>query len=231
MASGETESDELRQLLSSGEEAAATEVSIAEDKSVGAQLQYSDLTLGELDFTSDEVELAGLVEELELWGDHEVVRGILSKGSDVRGHVREVDTKLREVELDSIQDYIAASDNLVSLHEQIKTCDGILEDMEDLLGGFQGDLGNISTEIKTLQEQSLSMSIKLRNRKAAEAQLGTFVEGLTVPPRLVTEILDKEVNEDYLEFCLALHTKLTFTSTNPLARKAVATQDVEPELE
>jgi predicted nucleic acid-binding Zn-ribbon protein len=91
-----------------------------------------------------------------------------SQGTDVREHVREVDTRLRQVELDSIQDYIHESDNLVDLHHQIKTCDHILEEMEDLLGGFQADLGNISTEIKSLQEQSLTMSIKLRNRKTAE---------------------------------------------------------------
>ena len=37
--------------------------------------------------------------------------------------------------------------------------------MESMLSGFQADLGNISEEIKYLQEQSSSMSVKLRNRK------------------------------------------------------------------
>jgi hypothetical protein len=32
-----------------------------------------------MDLPSEEVDLEGLVDELELWGDHEVVRGILSK--------------------------------------------------------------------------------------------------------------------------------------------------------
>uniref|UniRef100_A0A7S0WFJ8 Vacuolar protein sorting-associated protein 52 homolog n=1 Tax=Pyramimonas obovata TaxID=1411642 RepID=A0A7S0WFJ8_9CHLO len=190
-----------------------------------------DLSLADLDLTSEEVDLEGLVEELELWGDHEVVRDILSKGTDVREHVREVDTRLRQVELDSIQDYIHESDNLVELHQQIKACDTILEEMEDLLGGFQSDLGNISTEIKTLQEQSLTMSIKLRNRKTAEAELGQFVEGLTVPPRLVTDILDRDVSEDYLTYLVALRHRLEFCSNNELARKAAALQDVEPELD
>ena len=38
--------------------------------------------------------------------------------------------------------------------------------MEQLLGGFQADLGSLSDEIETLQQQSISMNIKLRNRKA-----------------------------------------------------------------
>jgi hypothetical protein len=70
------------------------------------------------------------------------------QGTDVREHVREVDTRLRQVELESIEDYIAESDNLMALHQHIQTCDGILQTMESLLGGFQADLGSISTEVR-----------------------------------------------------------------------------------
>ena len=35
------------------------------------------------------------------------------------------------------QDYIKESDNLVSLHDQIRDCDSILSQMETLLSGFQ----------------------------------------------------------------------------------------------
>jgi len=52
-----------------------------------------------------------------------------------------------QVELDSIQDYVAESDNLVALQDQIRGCDGILGKMENLLGGFQSDLGKISSEV------------------------------------------------------------------------------------
>ena len=48
-------------------------------------------------------------------------------------------------------------------------------------------------QIKTLQEQSFTMSIKLRNRKTAEAQLGQFVEDLSLPPKLISAIVDGEV--------------------------------------
>jgi hypothetical protein len=53
-----------------------------------------------------------------------------------------------QVELDSIQDYVAESDNLVALQQQIRGCDGILGKMESLLGGFQSDLGKISSEAR-----------------------------------------------------------------------------------
>lgn len=61
--------------------------------------------------------------------------------------------------------------------------------MEEMLGKFQSDLGNISSEIRALQEQSQSMSIRLRNRKAAEAKLGSFLDNLVLPPALIDGIL------------------------------------------
>jgi len=51
------------------------------------------------------------------------------------------------------------------LYKEIKTCDGILESMENMLGGFKRDLSDISGEIKSLQDQSISLSLRLANRK------------------------------------------------------------------
>ncbi|KAH9304264.1 hypothetical protein KI387_008668, partial [Taxus chinensis] len=65
----------------------------------------------------------------------------------------------------SDEDYINESDNLVSLQAEIRECDAILTQMESLLGGFQVEIGSISSEIKTLQEQSMGKGLRLRNRK------------------------------------------------------------------
>lgn len=40
-------------------------------------------------------------------------------GSDPKVFSRQYETKLRQAELESIQDYIAESDNLVALHSQV----------------------------------------------------------------------------------------------------------------
>lgn len=69
--------------------------------------------------------------------------------------------------------------------------------MEEMLGRFQGDLGNISTEIRSLQEQSQNMSVKLKNRKAAEQKLGTFLDSLAITGPLIDGIVQREVDEDY----------------------------------
>jgi hypothetical protein len=92
----------------------------------------------------------------------------------------------------------------------------ILGSMESLLSGFKTDLGKISSEIRSLQEQSLGMSIKLRNRKAAERRLGAFVEEITVPPELIASVLDDDVSEAYLERLVELDRRLVGAYTRPL---------------
>ena len=97
---------------------------------------------------------------------------------------------------------------------QIETCDGILASMEDMLGRFQGDLGNISTEIRSLQEQSQNMSVKLKNRKTAEQKLGTFLDSLAITGPLIEGIVQREVDEDYQVSVLIRCTKTCSRSTN-----------------
>jgi hypothetical protein len=53
----------------------------------------------------------------------------------------------------------------------------------------QGDLGAIGADIRQLQEQSAAMSVRLKNRQAAEQRLATFLESLALPPALVTTIV------------------------------------------
>ena len=154
--------------------------------------------------------LEGLQEELDKFEGQEVVASLLDRGTELREFARDVEEKLRLVELESIQDYIAESDNLVALHDQIRLCDSTLLQMEALLGGFQvtstpnpntvgwgmstsmsmsmlvsmsmsvawiqADLGAISAEIKSLQDKSMGMGLKLKNRKvtgrSAQTQTG-----------------------------------------------------------
>lgn len=189
-----------------------------------------DLTFGE-DIAPDEVSMEGLRQELEHFQEEEVVASILGQGSELREFARDVEEKLRQVELDSIQDYIKESDNLVSLHDQIRLCDLTLTQMEALLGGFQADLGAISAEIKSLQEKSLGMGVKLRNRKGAEALLGRFVEDIVVPPDLVHTIVESEVSDTYVKALEVLSKKLNFISADNSARSSTALRDVQPELE
>lgn len=189
-----------------------------------------DLTFEE-DLSGHDLSLEGLAQELEECKNHDVVANILSKGTTLREYTKGVENNLRQVELDSIQDYIKESDNLVSLHDQIRDCDAILSQMETLLSGFQAEIGSISSDIKILQEKSMDMGLKLKNRKVAESKLAKFVEDIIIPPRMVDIIVDGEVNEEYMRSLKILSKKLKFIGVDPMVKTSKALKDVEPELE
>uniref|UniRef100_A0A9L0RH32 Vacuolar protein sorting-associated protein 52 homolog n=2 Tax=Equus caballus TaxID=9796 RepID=A0A9L0RH32_HORSE len=125
------------------------------------------LQLGELDITSDEFILDEVDVHIQANLEDELVKEALKTGVDLRHYSKQVELELQQIEQKSIRDYIQESENIASLHNQITACDAVLERMEQMLGAFQSDLSSISSEIRTLQEQSGAMNIRLRNRQVA----------------------------------------------------------------
>ncbi|KAA8591241.1 hypothetical protein FQN60_002184, partial [Etheostoma spectabile] len=92
------------------------------------------------------------------------------EGVDLRQYSKQVESELQRIEQVSIKDYIKESQNIALLHNQITACDSILE----------SDLSSISSEIQTLQQQSVSMNVRLKNRQAVRSHLSQleFLEQL-----------------------------------------------------
>ncbi|CAL4923193.1 unnamed protein product [Urochloa decumbens] len=189
-----------------------------------------DLSLDE-EVTSDDESLEGLQKELDDCKNDQEVANILANGIKLREYTKGVENNIRQIELDSIQDYIKESENLVSLHDQIRDCDNILSQMETVLTGFQTEIGSISSEIKVLQEKSMDMGLKLKNRKAAESKLSKFVEDIIVPPRMIDIIVDGEVNDEYMKTLETLSKKIKFIDADPMVKSSKALKDVQPEVE
>ena len=63
---------------------------------------------------------AGLEEQIQQFADSDVLRAILDQGCDPREYERQYESQLREAEQGSVQDYIAESENLVMLHDQVR---------------------------------------------------------------------------------------------------------------
>ncbi|XP_022914245.1 vacuolar protein sorting-associated protein 52 homolog [Onthophagus taurus] len=150
---------------------------------------------------------AKLEENLE----DDVVQDILKTGTDLRHYSRQIEKELKQVENKSIQDYIKESQNIANLHGQISACDQILERMENMLLGFQNDLGSISSEILSLQKKSISMSQELSNRQAIRGQLSQFIDDITVPESLISGIMETPVTDkDFLTHLQVLNHKISF---------------------
>lgn len=59
-------------------------------------------------------------DELDRYAGHEVLRAILDQGCDPKEYGRHYEARLRQAELESIEDYLSESDNLVTLHQQVR---------------------------------------------------------------------------------------------------------------
>jgi len=57
-----------------------------------------------------------------------------------------------------------------------------------MLNGFQTDLSSISSEIQTLQQQSVAMNQRLKNRQAVRGELSQFVDEMVVPDAMITSV-------------------------------------------
>eukprot|EP00124_Ichthyophonus_hoferi_P006018 Ihof_evm1s1124 gene=Ihof_evmTU1s1124 len=144
-----------------------------------------DLDFENLDITTEDISFDEVDEHIQENLEDELVKQALEKGVDLRRYAQEVEEQLRVAEAASINDYLRESNNIAALHTEIRTCDDLLLGMEKMLGVFQTDLGSISNEIQSLQEQSLSMNKKLRNRKEVHTKLSRVVNEVMIPPDMV----------------------------------------------
>uniref|UniRef100_A0A0D9XKW5 Vacuolar protein sorting-associated protein 52 A n=1 Tax=Leersia perrieri TaxID=77586 RepID=A0A0D9XKW5_9ORYZ len=207
-------------------------------------------------YNSEDISLDGLDEELEEHKNYDVLISILANGEKQRDMATLVEGNLDHAEQDLIEDYVEDSDNLVLLHDQIHDCDIILSQIGSLLTGFQVHIGSISSQIRSLQERSLDISVRLKNRKfscmfeeklqhivfengdidtqrqkSVETKLAKFVEEIVAPPSLVTVIIDGEVNDGYIKSLEILSKKLRFSQVDPMINASKSLNDIKPELE
>ncbi|XP_010568222.1 PREDICTED: vacuolar protein sorting-associated protein 52 homolog [Haliaeetus leucocephalus] len=103
--------------------------------------------------------------------------------------------------------------------------------MEQMLSAFQCDLSSISSEIRTLQEQSVAMNLRLKNRRAVREQLGQLLDELVVPAAMISTILEAPVTEpEFLEQLQELNGKINSVKEQAF-RETVACADVQHVLE
>ncbi|KAG0004561.1 Histone acetyltransferase kat2b [Modicella reniformis] len=181
-------------------------------------------------FLQDDLAFEQVGDRISEFQEDEFVKQALAKGMDLREYAHHIESELDTVGQDHEDDYILQSQAFVDLHGQIKSCDEILETMENLLSIFQTDLGNISTEIQTLQTKSVTMSIQLKNRMAVESHLNELLEGILVTPQLIRKIYDGEVDETWLGALAELNSKMYHAKARQ-GRHIRALKEVGPELE
>ncbi|XP_034456481.1 vacuolar protein sorting-associated protein 52 homolog isoform X3 [Hippoglossus hippoglossus] len=211
------------------EEAAVNSTQVALDylQDEKADGDMANLNLGELDLTTDEYILDEVDIHIQANLEDDLVKEALKTGVDLRQYSKQVEAELQRIEQASIKDYIKESQNIALLHNQITACDSILERMEGMLSGFQSDLSSISSEIQTLQQQSVSMNVRLKNRQAVRSHLSQLVDELVVPGAMISTILESQVTEqEFLEQLHELNNKINFAKELSF-RETLACSDIQ----
>jgi len=156
----------------------------------------------------------------------DLFKELIQSGVDLRNYSQDVNKQLKKVENSCVGDYINESTNIARLHQQINESDQILEKIEGMLCAFQADLGNICQEILTLQEQSVALNIKLKNKQSVRNDLTKFIDDLIIPQSVITHILDTPAQDkEFLEQLVILDHKICFVKEQTF-KDAKSCQDV-----
>lgn len=182
---------------------------VGDNAGTDLDLYYPDLE--DLQLMASENLLDTVGEHIQENLEDDLVKEALEKGVDLREYAKNIEQDLAQVENDSVQDYVKESVQIARLHKQIGSCESVLERMEGMLHGFQHALSSISSEIQSLQEQSVAMNVKLKNRQAVKGELSQLVDEMVVPESMITAILECPVTErEFLEQLHELNHKIKF---------------------
>ncbi|KAJ2787914.1 Vacuolar protein sorting-associated protein 52 [Coemansia interrupta] len=171
-------------------------------------------------------------EQLPDMQNDELIKEVLTKGIDLRLYSQQIEQELSQLEDEQLANYEQHETALLELDSEIRGCDEVLANMEKLLVNFKSSLGAINNDIQALQSDSLSMSMRLKNRVVAEKQLDKIIQGVVVPPEAVRTICDGEVNEKYLECLIEVNKRIAYMRVHSKQhRKLKAFQEIQPELD
>jgi intergrase/recombinase len=143
--------------------------------------------------------------------DSTIISKALDEGLDLREFSSELNKNLEEKEKESVETFLSNTEEALDLHMRVEKYDAILEQVENMLTGFQENLGGLSREIRHLQDQSTSMGVKLGNRKSVRHYLSQMVDELVVPEEMISIICSGNLaDQSYMEQLHQLQRKIKF---------------------
>ena len=154
-------------------------------EALGAELNNIDLTSVEIDFEEMDAELQ------RCQNDPRFREALQSK--NLRKYTRDIGAQLREVEATIVPTVLALGEEYTTLFEDLTMIDTVLAQFEALLDGFRTDLGSLSTDIRRLQDMSMSKSVALRNRKALRAKIGTQIHDMTLGKHMTKKLVRRTI--------------------------------------
>lgn len=89
-----------------------------------------------------------------------------------------------------------------------------------MLLNFKSDLGNISSEIISLQKKSVEMSQRLNNRQSVRGHLSQLIDDISVSEEHIRIILETDVtDQEFMKQLSVLSQKINFVKEQDSAGK------------
>jgi hypothetical protein len=126
------------------------------------------------------------------------LKAALADGSlDLASYSSTVEYELIDLETQCIEAYRSKTSDIANLCKELDHCDGILLGLQEMLLGFQADLGGLSGDIRQLQETSKRLGIQLHNRKAAALGMREFLGRIVLSPYLCNTVGKGPINSQF----------------------------------
>ena len=116
-------------------------------------------------------------------------------------------------------------------HKSISESDGVLNSVEAYLAKFKSELGQVSTEIETLQQRSIQLNGRLENRKQVEKLLGPAVEEISLAPATVRAVSDGPIDDAFMRALTEVEARSSLLDTKKDASNSKAVDDLRPLLD
>ena len=156
-----------------------------------------------------------LSSDLALFLSNPTIKSCLADGSlNLTSYSSTITSELASLEDECISIYRQNNDLIKNLRTDMDECDLILASLQEMLLGFQADLGGLSGDIKSLQEQSQTLGCKLQNRKDAENELRNYLQNIIVPPSLADMLCSGSVDPNFILAVQELERKYQFVHSH-----------------
>uniref|UniRef100_A0A6B2KZ04 Vacuolar protein sorting-associated protein 52 homolog n=1 Tax=Arcella intermedia TaxID=1963864 RepID=A0A6B2KZ04_9EUKA len=152
-------------------------------------------------------------EQIELLLEDPVIKSAFNEGVELKEYTNRIHSNLKQLEAESLSEYMQERPNLTELYVDLTQCDKVLGAMETTLGNFQLQLASATSQIKEMQLMSKDYLTKLDNRKEVDKLLNNFLNEMTIPLNLIRTIESGKINKQWVQYLLYFDQKVDFVES------------------
>eukprot|EP01127_Copromyxa_protea_P021675 TRINITY_DN7531_c0_g1_i1.p1 TRINITY_DN7531_c0_g1~~TRINITY_DN7531_c0_g1_i1.p1 ORF type:complete len:690 (+),score=102.57 TRINITY_DN7531_c0_g1_i1:1-2070(+) len=137
------------------------------------------------------------VTDVDQYKSHEILKDLhLTSPDNIK---EELESRAEAVKADLLKYYTNQFPVVVKLHGAMQGALGTLSRLEVHTEQLKKNLDAMQEEVQQLPQKTASVKHKAKNLQTIEEPLGTYLEGLVVPPSLIRCIVEGKIDESFLQ--------------------------------